>query len=312
MNPVQILYATRIGLKAQELLQAQNIEGKVLAALTSIVYCQLDNAQLIWLSNIDSPMHQRSIQIKQIPTGINNESRFIKKKLGIEFADSSFISLEHTRLWSAQNPDLKNLAPLSIFKKKIQEVIIYINKNYHPKGFGCLLPQIQGALEGNFSRKATITSDAFIQTAQEYIPDIIQACISQDFQQLCTLSKNIIGLGAGLTPSGDDFVGGMLFAFNQFNRIYPQSLTEIDNFKKNLSELMEQTNLISATLLKDLAEGQTIELLHLFMNSILNKRPPTDMNIHLNQITKIGHSTGWDLLSGLFTGLLAIKNLQTD
>jgi hypothetical protein len=65
----------------------------------------------------------------------------------------------------------------------------------------------------------------------------------------------------------------------------------------------QRTHLISFTLLKDLTNGQAVEPLHELIRSVLSDQPPESIR-PASCLTQIGHSTGWDLLTGALTGLL--------
>jgi hypothetical protein len=56
--------------------------------------------------------------------------------------------------------------------------------------------------------------------------------------------------------------------------------------------------------LKDHAHGQALEPLVLFLTAILTARRNQDVNRSISRLTSLGHSTGWDLLTGALTGLL--------
>ena len=56
--------------------------------------------------------------------------------------------------------------------------------------------------------------------------------------------------------------------------------------------------------MQDLASGQAIEPLHHISNNLLTGEFFKSIDPFMAQLTRVGHSTGWDLLAGLLTGLL--------
>jgi len=88
----------------------------------------------------------------------------------------------------------------------------------------------------------------------------------------------------------------------QFN--YPDLL--LTNFALDMESFHSRTNLISFTLLNDLANGHAIAPLHHIINSIINRKDPDLNDPSVSHLTQVGHSTGWDLLTGLLVGLLTI------
>jgi hypothetical protein len=131
-----------------------------------------------------------------------------------------------------------------------------------------------------------------------------RACMENHPSQIAQNADALIGLGAGLTPSGDDFLGGMLFCIKALRNAYP----DLNFFDPAipLENYGLRTHLISFTLLKDLACGYAIAPLHHIINGILKGESSEYIYPFVSQLTQLGHSTGWDLLTGLFTGLLTI------
>ncbi len=112
----------------------------------------------------------------------------------------------------------------------------------------------------------------------------------------------LIGLGPGLTPSGDDFAGGLLFAIKILQTAYPN--LKLVNQTIPIEKYQSRTHLISFTLLQDLANGHGVAPLHQIMTGILRGDSFDSIDPFISQLTQIGNSTGWDLLAGLLAGLL--------
>jgi len=117
--------------------------------------------------------------------------------------------------------------------------------------------------------------------------------------------RGLVGLGEGLTPSGDDFIGGLLFCRKILQDSYPDILDlEFPKLPGFIESIQASTNTISHTFLKDHAEGHGFEPIHLFANAFLTGQPDDLLHKILVDLTHIGHSTGWDLLTGFLTGML--------
>jgi hypothetical protein len=115
----------------------------------------------------------------------------------------------------------------------------------------------------------------------------------------------LIGLGPGLTPSGDDFVGGALFSAQTLGAVYPEvlGLTSAP-FQTFLERARPLTNDISFAILSDLARGHGPEALHDFVTSQLRGASGHRSLEAAQRIVEIGHSSGYDLLAGAVTGML--------
>ena len=113
---------------------------------------------------------------------------------------------------------------------------------------------------------------------------------------------SLIGLGPGLTPSGDDFLAGVMIAAHALAR--PRVAERL--YAKMAPNLARLTHPISAAHLEAAAEGLGSGKLHEILDTILAghlKRLPGD----LAGLAAIGHSSGWDALAGM---VLALANFD--
>ena len=115
----------------------------------------------------------------------------------------------------------------------------------------------------------------------------------------------LLGLGPGLTPSGDDFLGGMLIAL---------ATLPAPSLRAQLLELIEnhaqqRTNAISIAHLRAAGAGAGHEALHDTLNSLLGGDPAA-LPAQLTAIDHIGHSSGWDALAGTCVTLRAYLAVQ--
>jgi hypothetical protein len=119
--------------------------------------------------------------------------------------------------------------------------------------------------------------------------------------------KALVGLGPGLTPSGDDFLGGLLFQLHHLSAVYPEVLrwerAPVDDL---LTWAGTQTNPISSALLRDHIEGHGSEPLHALVAQLLRGDEPEIMRMSVQRLLRIGSTSGWDLLAGVLMGMLWI------
>ena len=110
---------------------------------------------------------------------------------------------------------------------------------------------------------------------------------------------SLIGLGPGLTPSGDDFLGGIMIMLR---------LLKQNNKIKRLAGAIEiaasATNEISQAHLKAAAQGLGAEPLHATISDIILNRSP-ELRASLQRLSTIGHCSGWDALAGAVIALRA-------
>lgn len=107
----------------------------------------------------------------------------------------------------------------------------------------------------------------------------------------------LMGLGPGLTPTGDDILAGTLLTLHALGE------------KEKAGELasaveargMEGTNRISLAHMRAAAAGQGAAPFHDILIDLL--RGEETFDAVLRRIDAIGHSSGWDILSGIVTTL---------
>lgn len=96
-------------------------------------------------------------------------------------------------------------------------------------------------------------------------------------------AEGLIGLGPGLTPSGDDYLGGVLVALRAVRRTsHAESL-----WRWLEPRLAGRTSELSSAHLAAAAAGEAHEALH----EVLNGAPP-------ERLDGVGHCSGWDALAG--------------
>jgi hypothetical protein len=105
--------------------------------------------------------------------------------------------------------------------------------------------------------------------------------------------RGLIGLGPGLTPSGDDFLGGVLVTLRQVGR----HETAHRLAAEVLAAALRGTHPISRAHLAAAADGMGAAPLHSALASLCGPDTPR-MEEALSAIDAIGHSSGWDALAG--------------
>jgi hypothetical protein len=109
----------------------------------------------------------------------------------------------------------------------------------------------------------------------------------------------LLGLGLGLTPSGDDFVGACLFA-RRLRGDFASSPAWQDAATNLTRAAAARSNSISAALFGDLARGAAYAPLHELAAAL--RGSDAALLAAARALTAIGHSSGWDMLTGFMLG----------
>ena len=108
---------------------------------------------------------------------------------------------------------------------------------------------------------------------------------------LANEAEILIGLGPGLTPSGDDFLGGVMIALH-----YVQRKTQAQGLWRWLKPRLSRTSPISGAHLEAAAAGEGHEAQHEALEHLFQREPGWDGV--LTRLDAIGHCSGWDALAG--------------
>ena len=103
----------------------------------------------------------------------------------------------------------------------------------------------------------------------------------------------LIGLGPGLTPSGDDLLGGVMIALHYFGRhdVARHVAAAV------LPVAARETSLISAAYLRCAARGEGARVLFDVLECIAAGDGAV-LEARLDAIDAVGHTSGWDCLAG--------------
>lgn len=137
------------------------------------------------------------------------------------------------------------------------------------------------------------------------IPTLCCALKHSDPENALKESKSILGLGNGLTPSGDDILAGILSVLYDLGNAGLKQTDWISCFSTPLLSLSKtKTNLISAALLSAAAQGEIDETLDDIIFSLLNGNSPTQEM--WQNLKTFGHTSGFDGLVGILLALLSL------
>lgn len=131
--------------------------------------------------------------------------------------------------------------------------------------------------------------EAFLAVAGKRLEDARHLATSSCYEESSASLAGLIGLGIGLTPSGDDFLCGFLAGLRfagQWEHPFARLL------RKEISQHLGDTNDISRTFLSCALQGH--------FSRPVKELPCPDSRKILSSFSQIGHSSGIDTLCGIF------------
>lgn len=294
-----------VGAQAQALLTERGFSGTVLAVFSGTVYLLGTGEEILWLAQEGSPAHRRSIQVSFHAHTLERGMSFAVLGDRLQIGDAMIIDLADADRWAPRTFDPRQLLPLggvnACFRKNLTAVRCLPGLS----GLSHALGLITGpAGDGNTSTLSS-SEAALIDQASPAIQELVEACRARDMVRITQSGLRLVGLGPGLTPSGDDYLGGLLFTAHRLKAAYPTEFSwgagPVLDF---LHRARPQTNRVSHTILSDLAHGHGPEPLHDLVNSLLQAETAQRLLSSVDRLIGIGHTSGWDMLAGVLTGML--------
>jgi len=296
--------------EAASIWLAPGRRGKILAVVSRAAYLLTEPGELVWLASEGSPMHRRCIRWPVPLPNLAVDTNFVVRGRSIDLASGTSLDLGSSEIWQASVFPGWQAIDLDILSNRFFAVVETFLSQEMPLGVGLFIRpvlQIARKMEANLSLQS---EDIVTGSAWPAVEKIARACLCRDFPGILKEAGSLIGLGEGLTPSGDDFLGGLFFArfllLCAFPKLFIQASSRLMEW---IDANQSRTNLISFTLLKDNIAGHALEPLNRMGIALLTDQPGENVISAASDLIKVGHSTGWSILTGFVTGiLLALPN----
>jgi hypothetical protein len=298
---MQVILVHSLGAMAADSLKSQH-QGTLVAVFQRSFYLQMQNGALICFGFGQlglGPLHA----LCEAPGNLSWQQRGLVRGQDWQQTDQGLsMSGDYSFVW--RNAIVWHPAPapadISGLPLGLNILCQIIENHSRPDGFGILIPYfIQGF------PLPQVTADPVLQHAIPAI-EALTDWLHNTAQSEPTAAQRLIGLGYGLTPSGDDFIGGLLIAL--------RALGATGRANRLAGWLLPVaragTGAISFAHLQCAAAGTGSAILH-DMLAALCLAERTEIAGCLSAIRRIGHSSGWDMLAGIVCGcaILAAKPL---
>jgi hypothetical protein len=301
-----LLYPVKqIGSRAKALFAQPGFSGKVLAVLSKSVYLLGEDGEILWLSREGLVMHRRSVLLSPWPAAICVGQDFFARSSFLQIPEAATLDLDSATEWrpSAVGPGCAK--PLHFLHARIRRLFVAAIMLGNARGLGRMTPLISSLVDGN--KETIATTDPLLAKARDSILDLATACLEFDIPEVTRKGRELVGLGPGLTPSGDDFLGGVLFAAHSLKMAYPQDFIWEEGLVTELIHWAStQTHPISHAILRDHALGHGPAPLHDVVASLLSGQDLSDTMEGVERLLRMGETSGWDILTGMLTGMLLV------
>ena len=264
-----------LGWRAAALLSRPHAVARVLVPLSASIYIVVDG-EMLWLGGPADVMHPRAILLSEPPDSA-----------GLAAGDAVSLPRRGVSAWRP-DPLLAHGDAAGALRWGALRLATSAAGLGDPKGFGAWLAD--GILP-------------FPLTAARKSADALaEACAADEATVAADAALALLGLGAGLTPSGDDFVGGAFFARATLAQLGGSDRASWRQAAAGVRDSARAaTHPISAALLGDLLDGHGWSPLHDLAGALAADDAPAATNA-ARRLIRLGHSSGWDLLAGFVAG----------
>jgi hypothetical protein len=166
------------------------------------------------------------------------------------------------------------------------------------EGLGRLIPKI--VRQGPENWRDGDADEAFLRAARSGVGSLtgwLRGALNEaggDISHPPEEAGALLGLGPGLTPSGDDFIGGVLIALRALGRV--RTAERLAGWAEPLAR--ERTSIISRAHLACAAGGMGAGALHETLVAI-GRPGGADFAARVDAAGAAGHTSGWDALAGV-------------
>jgi hypothetical protein len=281
--------------------------GRVLAAVNHATYLVTENGDLIWLATAESPLHQRCI-LWPIPLPNSAvDSTFTTRNGSIVMEAGMKLDLRPSEVWKPTVIPIQEVVEPERMLDKLLAAVGFFLCQKEPSGFGIFIRPVLQTLRRKEIDTSVRLCDVLVKYARPAVERIANACLRRNIAEILEEAEALIGLGDGLTPAGDDYLGGLFFARFLLEFYYPYiHFLDPADIPGWVDAQRSRTNPISFTLLRDNVFGHALEPLSRFGSTLLTNQPVAKVTSAASDLIKVGHSTGWSLMAGFMTGMLLV------
>lgn len=276
--------ARQIGARAQQWLADPTVAGKVHAVVSNAVYLQSASGEIVWLTN-NPLLHPRAVFGDFDLEGLEKGMPFRRLGAHLDFDGGWSLDWSAARVWQPPPVPAGRPAPSDRVKARAARL-----RGAFPAQTAVMLKKVKDPGMPQAGSAPVVASPDALQ--------LVKCAHAHDHSGLFSAARGLVGLGPGLTPSGDDLLGGLFFAAYHLHATYLQAFPwESRSVDGLLDWARDRTNPISFTLLSDHARGEGAAPLYDLVAGLLSAQE-LDLLPFVRRVTAIGSTTGADLLAG--------------
>ena len=298
---MQVTRALTVGGLAHRELGRSDFTARVIGTGSRATYLESCTGEILWLSPPGSVLHRRCVLVV-LGKGSLREGDVCRGDGAVLRCGRRTSIAVDGAVWEATPSG--SASATSDHSAALARGVGALTLRYQPRGLAEL---VFGVAPGGqrFGRAGEGQMGGWLDLASDCVREVVRALRARDCTSLLVSGRTLLGLGEGLTPSGDDFLGGVLFGLRQQEYAdFDETWIDWDVVRDWVADAATLTNRISHAILSDLAEGHGPEPLHDLARETLCGRSREVVAEHAERVIRIGNTSGWDLLAGFSAALL--------
>ncbi len=304
MPPLRSLPALSLGPEAAALRQVAT-QGHVLAVLRNALYLEADEGYVINIVGPDAPDGPLTLRVPDLsallhPLRDQQGAPFQATPAALEIAGTVRVTWAQAAAWTPILP--AHIAPADARTAAAHTLAAELA--YHNFGFWIL--DFGDELSSN--PKSQIPNPKSLDPIQRrlltHLTTLHTAWLGGEPAAVAEAAVRLLGLGPGLTPSGDDILMGLLAALHwqaRLGALPPEPITTL--IAAVQAAAPHQTTRLSTRLLAHAADG-CLYAPAMALGTALLAGDPAAIPAPARQLFTIGHTSGADLAIGLLIGTL--------
>ena len=262
--------------------------------LVSVVRRDVGSGPINILTNLPA-----NIDLTQADVEVNHPVTRIDSFLDIG-RGRIIISIENARKYLSPKESYDKILPIHKIRDNIHGLKIVAIRHGRSQGLGQLIPLMQtGRLQEPNGRNI----NQFARTASRSISSLLEAVKKRNLLMAVESANNLVGLGVGLTPSGDDVLAGLMASLIIVARNLAYDADFVQRFNREIiARVSGRTTLLSQEYLTHAARGDINEHVAVLVEKVLTGKPK-DVEITGKRVLAVGETSGTDAVLGILLGL---------
>ena len=289
MHPLISINATTLGHVAFKILQTET-SAKIFGISSKGMYAITKDSGVLFISRLSSrgPLTINISEDMPISKNADAGLQLSPTRVGCPQLDFEIWIKPNTPIWHPSLPGRQHTDTDHLFKrgKVLEDQMSY----QYPDKLSCF----------SFSNSKTGKKNSVgIFNPSKLTQNLSTALSTRDENTIYASLTRFLGLGEGLTPSGDDFICGFLLASGLWQETLYSQLDLGSIGKRIAAVAKERTNTLSANLIACAATGSADERIInclRWLSRIENSTP-----FHLEELLSYGNSSGADVLAGILS-----------